>query len=66
VLSPLLVAIAAWVKLDSPGPVIHRRRVLGTGNRPFDAFKFRTMYVDGDELLKADQGAARNSGTTTS
>ena len=51
-LSPVFVAIAALVKLDSHGPVIHRRRVLGVSGRQFDAFKFRTMYVNGDALLK--------------
>ncbi len=48
---PLLLAIAVMIKLDSHGPVIHRRRVLGVSGRQFDALKFRTMYVDGDELL---------------
>ena len=51
VVSPLLLLIALLVKLDSPGPIIHRRRVLGVGGRQFDALKFRTMYVDGDEIL---------------
>lgn len=51
VLSPLLLAIAILIKLDSPGPVLHRRRVLGVSGRTFDAFKFRTMCVNGDELL---------------
>ncbi len=49
---PVLLAIAVWIKLDSQGPVFHRRRVLGVSNRQFDAFKFRTMYVDGDERLR--------------
>ena len=52
VLSPLLGLIALLVKLDSPGPSIHRRRVLGVGGREFDAFKFRTMYVNGDRELQ--------------
>lgn len=51
-LSPLLVTIAVFIKLDSPGPVIHRRRVLGLDGRQFDAFKFRTMFVNGDEILE--------------
>jgi exopolysaccharide biosynthesis polyprenyl glycosylphosphotransferase len=42
-LSPLLAAIALLIRLDSPGPIIHRRRVLGLSGRCFDAFKFRTM-----------------------
>ncbi len=53
-LSPVLLAIALLVKLDSPGPAFHRRRVLGRAGRPFDAFKFRTMVVDADERLAAD------------
>ena len=50
-LSPLFALIAVLIKLDSPGPVFYRRRVLGVGGKPFDAFKFRTMYVNGDEIL---------------
>lgn len=53
ILSPLWLSIALAIKLDSPGPVVYRRRVLGVGGRPFDAFKFRTMYVDGDAILAA-------------
>jgi exopolysaccharide biosynthesis polyprenyl glycosylphosphotransferase len=52
VISPLLLAIALAVKLDSRGPVLHRRRVLGVNGKTFDAFKFRTMHVDGDEVLR--------------
>lgn len=50
-LSPLLAALAAAIWLTSPGPVIHKRRVLGVSGREFSAFKFRTMYIDGDEIL---------------
>lgn len=50
---PMMLMIALAIKLDSPGPVIHRRRVMGVNGRQFDAFKFRTMYVNGDELLAA-------------
>lgn len=48
---PLFAVIGLAIKLDSPGPVFYRRRVLGRGGRPFDAFKFRTMYINGDEIL---------------
>jgi exopolysaccharide biosynthesis polyprenyl glycosylphosphotransferase len=51
VLWPLLLAIAVMIKLDSRGPVIHRRRVLGVSGKQFDAFKFRTMHVNGEALL---------------
>jgi exopolysaccharide biosynthesis polyprenyl glycosylphosphotransferase len=59
VLSPLMLAIGLWIKLDSPGPVIHRRRVLGTGGKVFDAFKFRTMVLNGDEVLARHPDLAR-------
>lgn len=38
----LLIAIA--VRLDSPGPVLFRQYRHGFNNRPFQVFKFRTMY----------------------
>lgn len=52
-LLPLYGLVALAVKLDSPGPIIHRRRVMGVNGHQFDAFKFRTMYENGDEILKA-------------
>jgi exopolysaccharide biosynthesis polyprenyl glycosylphosphotransferase len=51
-LTPLLLLIGLLVKLVSPGPVLHRRRVMGLNGRQFDAYKFRTMYVNGDEILQ--------------
>ncbi|MFN8006971.1 MAG: sugar transferase [Terriglobia bacterium] len=50
-LSPLLLAVGMLIKLDSSGPILHRRRVLGVSGKEFDAFKFRTMYVNGAQLL---------------
>jgi lipopolysaccharide/colanic/teichoic acid biosynthesis glycosyltransferase len=52
-ISPMLGVLALIVKLDSPGPAIYRRRVMGRGGAQFDAFKFRTMLVNGDEILAA-------------
>lgn len=48
--SPLLLAVALWVKLDSPGPVFYRGRRMGRGGKPFELFKFRTMVVDADRI----------------
>lgn len=45
-LLPCLVLVAVLVRLDSPGPIIYRRRVLGRGGFQFEAFKFRTMVQD--------------------
>ncbi|MFQ5614664.1 MAG: sugar transferase, partial [Anaerolineae bacterium] len=50
-LAPLLLLIGLLIRLDSSGPIFHRRRVVGVGGREFDAFKFRTMYLDGERLL---------------
>jgi exopolysaccharide biosynthesis polyprenyl glycosylphosphotransferase len=50
---PVMLLIALAIRLDSPGAVIHRRRVMGVNGKQFDAFKFRTMRVDGDALLAA-------------
>ena len=55
---PVMCALALAVKLDSVGPVVHRRRVLGSRGRQFDAFKFRTMSVNGEQLLRERPGAA--------
>jgi exopolysaccharide biosynthesis polyprenyl glycosylphosphotransferase len=51
-ISPLLLLIALLIRLDSPGPIIHRRRVMGVNGKQFDAFKFRTMHTNGDAILK--------------
>lgn len=51
VLLPFIAAIALLIKLDSRGPVFYRRRVLGVGGKEFGAFKFRTMVINGDEIL---------------
>jgi exopolysaccharide biosynthesis polyprenyl glycosylphosphotransferase len=43
---PLWLAIAAAVKLSSPGPVFFRDRRVGLGEQEFGMLKFRTMYAD--------------------
>ena len=48
---PMLI-IALIIKLTSHGPVLHRRRVMGLNGTQFDALKFRSMVVNGDEVLK--------------
>ncbi len=48
---PVFFIIALGIKIDSQGPIIYRRRVMGVNGRQFDAFKFRTMYINGDEIL---------------
>lgn len=50
---PLMAAIALAIRLDSPGSVIYRRRVMGLNGVQYDAYKFRTMHSNGDEILAA-------------
>ena len=45
-LSPLLIAIAIWVKFDSPGAVMFCQERVGRHGRPFLIHKFRTMAAD--------------------
>jgi exopolysaccharide biosynthesis polyprenyl glycosylphosphotransferase len=51
-ISPLLLLLSILVKLESPGPIFHHRRVMGVNGKQFDALKFRTMYINGDEILE--------------
>ena len=51
ILFPIFLVVGLVIKLDSPGPIIFRRRVMGVNGRQFCAYKFRTMRVDGDEIL---------------
>ena len=47
-LMPLFLAVAVWLKLDSPGPLIYRQVRIGLHGRPFYFYKFRSMYIDSD------------------
>jgi lipopolysaccharide/colanic/teichoic acid biosynthesis glycosyltransferase len=49
-LSPILVGVAAAIRLGSPGPILYRARRVGRGGRPFSMWKFRTMVVDADRI----------------
>ena len=44
-LSPLLLAIAVWVKLDSDGPVFFKQERVGRFGKTFRILKFRTMQA---------------------
>lgn len=49
-LSPVLLMIAIWVRLDSPGPALFRQRRVGRHGQPFTIHKFRTMRADAPGL----------------
>lgn len=48
VLSPVLLVVAVLVRLSSPGPVIFRQVRVGRNGRPYEIYKFRTMYCSED------------------
>lgn len=50
-LSPLLLAIAVAVRLDSEGPAMFRQRRLGRHARAFQMYKFRTMRHGADSTI---------------
>ncbi len=43
---PLMLAVAAAIKLDSPGPVLFRQKRYGFNNELIEVFKFRSMHVN--------------------
>ncbi|WP_231920275.1 sugar transferase [Microlunatus soli] len=52
VLAPLLILIAATVKISEPtGPVIFRQRRVGIDGTTFTMYKFRSMYADAESRL---------------
>ena len=52
VTSPLLIVVAILVKLSSPGPIIFKQQRVGLHNKPFNMYKFRSMYMQDDSEEK--------------
>ena len=49
-LSPVLIAVSIWIKLDSKGPVFFRQERITQYGRAFRIFKFRTMVTGADKI----------------
>ena len=45
---PVMLVVAIAVKLTSRGPVIYKQRRVGVNGRPFNVYKFRSMYVNAE------------------
>ncbi len=52
VLSPILLATAIAIRLESKGKVFYSSKRVGSNFREFDFYKFRSMYPDADKRLK--------------
>ncbi len=50
VLSPLMLWIAASIRLGSMGPALYTGKRVGKGGKPFGMFKFRTMVINADKI----------------
>lgn len=49
ILSPVLLVVSIIIKCTSEGPVIFKQERIGLHNKPFNMYKFRTMYVQNTE-----------------
>jgi sugar transferase (PEP-CTERM system associated) len=52
-LSPIMLAVAAAIRLSSPGPVLYHQQRVGQGNRIFTIHKFRSMRPDAERGVGA-------------
>lgn len=48
---PVLLLIAVWIYIDSPGAVIFKHKRIGKNGKEFYCYKFRSMCVDAEEKL---------------
>jgi exopolysaccharide biosynthesis polyprenyl glycosylphosphotransferase len=49
--SPIALIISALIKFSSNGPVFYKTSVIGKNGKPFNWYKFRTMYQDNDSSI---------------
>ena len=49
ILAPIFIVLAAWIKIDSVGPVFYKQIRVGQNGKDFGLFKFRSMVVDADK-----------------
>jgi Undecaprenyl-phosphate glucose phosphotransferase len=51
ILAPMMILTAAWIKIETRGPIFFTQRRSGFNGRTFKIYKFRTMSVDEDGPL---------------
>jgi lipopolysaccharide/colanic/teichoic acid biosynthesis glycosyltransferase len=69
-LSPIMLAVAVAIKIESKGKIVYRSRRVGTGYQVFDFLKFRSMFEGADvqlvnmkHLNQYDEKTAQSSAT---
>jgi lipopolysaccharide/colanic/teichoic acid biosynthesis glycosyltransferase len=60
--TPVMLAIALWIRLDSPGPVLFRQSRRGYRGRTFQVLKFRTMTIDAEQKLQDLENSNESAG----
>ena len=55
--TPLLLVLAAAVRITSPGAALFRQKRMGRGGKPFMLYKFRTMSTGAPDIRNADGSA---------
>lgn len=48
---PVIAILTLWIKVDSPGPVFYAQQRIGQDGKDFQAWKFRSMVQNADEIL---------------
>jgi exopolysaccharide biosynthesis polyprenyl glycosylphosphotransferase len=48
ILFPVILYTMIRVRLSSPGPVFYKQERIGLNGKPFDIYKFRSMYIDAE------------------
>jgi exopolysaccharide biosynthesis polyprenyl glycosylphosphotransferase len=61
-LAPVMLVIAAVIKLDDGGPVLFRQARVGKNGKTFDCLKFRSMCVDAEQRLAEVQHLNESDG----
>lgn len=52
ILSPLMFIIAVLIKSEDHGPVFYKQVRVGKNGRTFEMYKFRSMFVNADQMLE--------------
>lgn len=50
VLSPVLIIVAVWIKVDSKGPIIFKQQRIGKDGRIYNMYKFRSMVQNAQNI----------------